>query len=146
MQSSFYLKPQGHQIWANPVWKIIFFLFNIEGYGEFFSGITPFRQKTRNLFLMVPHSNWLWTVTIPYLKSTKCRNMKLLKFLILAIFFNIICPFTTKHIKSTSLNNCKVINKYKTFSTPKCYKIHQGVMLQLQYEYYAIFWKIFPMH
>jgi hypothetical protein len=33
---------------------------------------------------------------IPYLKSTKCRNMKLLKFLILAIFFNIICPFTTK--------------------------------------------------
>ena len=33
-----------------------------------------------------------------------------------------------------------------TFSTPKCYKIHQGVMLQLQYEYYAIFWKIFPMH
>jgi hypothetical protein len=33
---------------------------------------------------------------IPYLKSTKCLNMKLLKFLILAIFFNIICPFTTK--------------------------------------------------
>ena len=33
-----------------------------------------------------------------------------------------------------------------TFSTPKCYKIHQGVMLQLQYEYYAIFWKIFPLH
>ena len=33
-----------------------------------------------------------------------------------------------------------------TFSVPKCYKIHQGVMLQLQYEYYAIFWKIFPMH
>ena len=33
-----------------------------------------------------------------------------------------------------------------TFSTPKCYKIHQGVMLQLQYEYYAIFSKIFPMH
>ena len=33
-----------------------------------------------------------------------------------------------------------------TFFTPKCYKIHQGVMLQLQYEYYAIFWKIFPMH
>ena len=26
-----------------------------------------------------------------------------------------------------------------TFSTPKRYKIHQGVMLQLQYEYYAIF-------
>ena len=25
----------------NPVWKLIFFLFNIEGYGEFFSGITP---------------------------------------------------------------------------------------------------------
>jgi hypothetical protein len=40
-----------------------FFLFNIEGYGEFFSGITPFRQKTRNLFLMVPHSNLLGTVT-----------------------------------------------------------------------------------
>jgi hypothetical protein len=32
-----------------------------------------------------------------------------------------------------------------TFSTPKCYKILQGVMLQLQYEYYAIFWKISPM-
>jgi hypothetical protein len=29
MKSIFYLKPQGHQIW------------NIEGYGEFFSGITP---------------------------------------------------------------------------------------------------------
>ena len=25
----------------NPVWKLNFFLFNIEGYGEFFSGITP---------------------------------------------------------------------------------------------------------
>ena len=25
----------------NPVWKLFFFLFNIEGYGEFFSGITP---------------------------------------------------------------------------------------------------------
>ena len=45
----------------NPVWKLNFFLFNIEGYGKFFSGITPFRQKT--LILMVPHSNWLWTVT-----------------------------------------------------------------------------------
>jgi hypothetical protein len=33
--------------------KAQFFLFNIEGYGEFFSGITPFRQKARNLFLMV---------------------------------------------------------------------------------------------
>jgi hypothetical protein len=33
-----------------------------------------------------------------------------------------------------------------TFSTPKCYKIHQGVVLQLQYEYYAIIWKILPMH
>ena len=39
------------------------FLFNIEGYGEFLSGITPFRQKTRNLILMVPRSNWLWIVT-----------------------------------------------------------------------------------
>jgi hypothetical protein len=27
------------------------FLFNIEGYGEFLSSITPFRQKTRNLIL-----------------------------------------------------------------------------------------------
>jgi hypothetical protein len=43
--------------------KTQFFLFNIEGYGEFFCGITPFRQKTRNLILMVPRSNWLWTVT-----------------------------------------------------------------------------------
>ena len=25
----------------NPVWKLNFFLFNIEGYGKFFSGITP---------------------------------------------------------------------------------------------------------
>jgi hypothetical protein len=25
----------------NPVWKLNFFLFNIEGYGEFFSDITP---------------------------------------------------------------------------------------------------------
>ena len=25
------------------------------------------------------------------------------------------------------------------FSTPKCYKILQGIILQLQYEYYAIF-------
>jgi hypothetical protein len=25
----------------NPVWKLNFFKFNIEGYGEFFSGITP---------------------------------------------------------------------------------------------------------
>ena len=33
-----------------------------------------------------------------------------------------------------------------TFSTPKCYKILQGIISQLQYEYYAIFWKIFPMH
>ena len=48
-----------------------------------------------------------------YLKSTKCHNMKLLKFLILAIFFNIICPLSTKHLKSTILNNCEVINKYK---------------------------------
>jgi hypothetical protein len=39
--------------------------------------------------------------------------MKLLKFLILAIFFNIICPLSTKHLKSTILNNCEVINKYK---------------------------------
>ena len=39
------------------------FLFNIEGYGEFLSGITPIRQKTRNLMLMVPRSNWLWIVT-----------------------------------------------------------------------------------
>jgi hypothetical protein len=38
----------------NPVWKLNFFLFNIEGYGEFFGGITPFRQKARNLFLMLP--------------------------------------------------------------------------------------------
>jgi hypothetical protein len=53
MQSIFYLKPQGHQIWA--IWVSLrlnlrwilhessnFFLFNIEGYGEFFSGITPY--------------------------------------------------------------------------------------------------------
>jgi hypothetical protein len=60
-----------HEIWVslrlNLRWILyensIFFLFNIEGYGEFFSGITPFRQKTRNLILMVPCSNWLWTVT-----------------------------------------------------------------------------------
>ena len=27
--------------------KALFFLFNIEVYGEFFSGITPFRQKKK---------------------------------------------------------------------------------------------------
>jgi hypothetical protein len=32
-------------------------------FGEFFTGITPFSQKTRNSILMAPHSNWLWTVT-----------------------------------------------------------------------------------
>ena len=25
----------------NPVWKLNYFVFNKEGYGEFFSGITP---------------------------------------------------------------------------------------------------------
>ena len=45
--------------------KAQFFLFNIDGYGEFFSGITPFilGKKQRNLILMVPRSNWLWTVS-----------------------------------------------------------------------------------
>jgi hypothetical protein len=34
----------------NPVWKLIFFLFNIEGYGEFFSGITPnIRYRLRDV-------------------------------------------------------------------------------------------------
>jgi len=42
---------------------LLFFLFSIEGYAEFFCGITPFSQKTRNLILMVPRSNLLWTVT-----------------------------------------------------------------------------------
>ena len=28
----------------NPVWKLNFFLFNIEVYGEFFSGITPYKE------------------------------------------------------------------------------------------------------
>jgi hypothetical protein len=35
--------------------KAQLFFFNIKGYGEFFTGITPFSQKTRNLILMVPH-------------------------------------------------------------------------------------------
>ena len=30
----------------NPVWKLNFFLFNIEGYGKFFSGITPIIKST----------------------------------------------------------------------------------------------------
>jgi hypothetical protein len=30
----------------NPVWKLNFFLFNIEGYGEFFSGITAIKYTT----------------------------------------------------------------------------------------------------
>ena len=30
----------------NPVWKLQFFLFNIEGYGKFFSGITPKTDTT----------------------------------------------------------------------------------------------------
>ena len=29
--------------------KALFFLFNIEGYGEFFSGITPFSQLTTSV-------------------------------------------------------------------------------------------------
>ena len=35
----------------NPVWKLNLFLFNIEGYGEFFSGITPYsvREHTKNM-------------------------------------------------------------------------------------------------
>ena len=39
----------------NPVWKLKFFLFNIEGYGKFFSGITP---ETINLFSK-------WTIVRP---------------------------------------------------------------------------------
>ena len=34
----------------NPVWKLNFFLFNIEGYGEFFSGITPMKRENSNLY------------------------------------------------------------------------------------------------
>ena len=53
------------------------------------------------------------------MKSTKCHKLKLLKFLILAIFFNII--YLQKHLKSTIFNNCKVINKYKIiFQYPLC--------------------------
>jgi hypothetical protein len=69
-------------------------------YSEFFSGITPFKQKARNLFLMVK-------TQIGFEPSQQTQ-------------FDI---FHTKMLQ-----------------------IHQGVMLQLQYEYYAIFWKIFPMH
>jgi hypothetical protein len=39
--------------------KIILKYVDIEVYGEFFSGITPFRQKRRNAILMVPCSSWL---------------------------------------------------------------------------------------
>ena len=46
------------------------------------------------------HCHWYRTIGQTLMsrpvKSTKCCNMKLLKFLIFAIFFNIICPFTTK--------------------------------------------------
>jgi hypothetical protein len=33
----------------NPVWKLNFFLFNIEGYGEFFSGITPWYRENYSI-------------------------------------------------------------------------------------------------
>ena len=35
----------------NPVRKLNFFLFNIEGYGEFFSGITPAIDPEMHCFL-----------------------------------------------------------------------------------------------
>ena len=49
------------------------------------------------------------------------------------------CDGTTLKLALDSRNRPSL-----TFSTPKCYKIHQGVVLWLQYEYYAIFWKISP--
>ncbi len=82
--------------------KADFFLFNIETYGEFFSGITP---------------------------KSQANNKKL-------NFDGTMLKLTLDSHNRPSL----------TFFTPKCYKIHQGVMLQLQYENYALFWKLFPMH
>ena len=40
----------------NPVWKLNFFLFNIEGYGEFFSGITPYKTFLKCLITL--HNLW----------------------------------------------------------------------------------------
>jgi hypothetical protein len=41
----------------NPVWKLNFFLFNIEGYGEFFSGITPWLWHGLLDIIITPKSN-----------------------------------------------------------------------------------------
>ena len=42
----------------NPVWKLNCFLFNIEGYGEFFSGITP-RIKATEVWLVATSAGHL---------------------------------------------------------------------------------------
>ena len=61
-----------HEIWVslrlNLRWILYessnFFLFNIEGYMEnSLVVLLLLDKKTRNLILMVPCSNWLWTVT-----------------------------------------------------------------------------------
>jgi hypothetical protein len=87
-----------------------------------------------------------------FISQFECGTIKI-KFLVFCLraiktcFFNLffalfIFPYQYPVKKTISGINRPSL----TFSTPKCYKIHQGVMLQLQYEYYAIFWKIFPMH
>jgi hypothetical protein len=92
----------------NPVWKLKFLLFNIEGYGEFFSGITPFRQKTKILVLMVPHSNWLWTVTTDPVWHFLHQNV-------------------TKYIKvscySYNMNIMQYFGKYSSCTRCTCYFI-----------------------
>jgi hypothetical protein len=56
--------------------KAHFFLFNIEGYGEFFSGITPKRyEKTDNLKMStVKNSTFTFDLTQIQVVSFQCNN------------------------------------------------------------------------
>jgi hypothetical protein len=49
----------------NPVWKLIFFLFNIEGYGEFFSGITPILPWSIYWYIHFIVSRHIWYQQLP---------------------------------------------------------------------------------
>jgi hypothetical protein len=42
----------------NTVWKLNFFVFNIEGYGEFFSGVTPICSEVQGEINRFDYSFW----------------------------------------------------------------------------------------
>jgi hypothetical protein len=92
-----------------------FFLFNIEGYGEFFSGIT---QKTRNLILMVPRSNWLWTVTTDPVWHLPHQN---------------VTKYTKVSCCSFNMNIMQYLGKYSPCTRCTCTK---GIEIW----FYAYFW------